>query len=176
MTNTHFFDTEIGIAPGVEVLLEYSVTLNYSWRVRSSLLREQVEFGDGQHSRISPLPTSTLPPYRHLLWASGAGRHSRAGQAPLLGADPHQNFRKESKWSSCSSHLTEVVFIYISSTLYLEIPDYYFLHTIPTYVLPHQVLKYRLYIQYWTSRKSFLKYQLYFCHKRSRELLTFSAF
>lgn len=35
MTNTHFFDTEIGMTPEIEVLLEYSVTLNYSWRVKA---------------------------------------------------------------------------------------------------------------------------------------------
>lgn len=49
--------------------------------------------------------------------ASSAGRYFWAGAAPLLGADPGQNFSKVSKWPAYSSHLTEVFFTHILSTL-----------------------------------------------------------
>ena len=62
MTNTHFFDTEIGMTPEIEVLLEYSVTLNYSWRVKAFDLQSglSLEMGsrkwESLHSRRPPAP------------------------------------------------------------------------------------------------------------------------
>lgn len=116
MTNTHFFDTEIRIGPRVEVLLEYSVALNYPWRVRSFALREQVEFEDGQQEmKISSLLISTLSPCWHFICIPGAWGYSRMGQVLFLSADLGQNFSKEAKRSSMffSPHRSSLFFLFL---------------------------------------------------------------
>lgn len=82
-------DPEMGIAAGLDALLEYSFVVTFT--AKSSVHREQVEVGAPQSRvRISHLPISTAPRPAPACVPRVVG-DVQSQKGPFLSADPSQN-------------------------------------------------------------------------------------